>query len=189
VKKILLLLLALIATIGAMVGVYLYFNTHKSLNNNQANVTQSQAKLPISNDSLSALIANYSDLSIFHDGLVKTGLDNDLKSSRLYTVFAPTNLAFKNLPPGTLSNLEDSKNKDIFKLFLQYQIAKGSITTSMMNNGNRILMSNSQEGIQAVSDRNYSIIDAKGNTTLITKSDIRAKNGVLHIVNAVLLPQ
>jgi uncharacterized surface protein with fasciclin (FAS1) repeats len=120
---------------------------------------------------------------------VKTGLDNDLKSSRLYTVFAPTNIAFKNLPPGTLSNLEDPKNKDIFKLFLQYQIAKGSITTSMMNNGSRILMSNSQEGIQAVSDRNYSIIDAKGNTTLITKSDIRAKNGVLHIINAVLLPQ
>ena len=188
-KKILILLGALISLIGATVGAFVYFNTHKSLSTNNSSRTQSQASAPRSNDTLGSLIANYSDLSIFHEGLVKTGLEAELKGRDLYTVFAPTNLAFKNLPPGALSYLEDEKNKEIFKSFLQYQIAKGSITTSMMNSGAKILMTNTQESIQNVSDHNYLILDAKGDRVLITKSDIRAKNGVLHIMNAVLLPQ
>ena len=48
---------------------------------------------------------------------------------------------------------------------------------------------NGQEAIETVEGNNFSLLDAKGNRVLILKSNIRAKNGVLHIMSKVLLPQ
>jgi hypothetical protein len=58
-----------------------------------------------------------------------------------------------------------------------------------MSNKAHLISLNGQESVEITDSNNFSILDAKGNKTLILKSNIRAKNGVIHIVGNVLLPQ
>jgi uncharacterized surface protein with fasciclin (FAS1) repeats len=72
---------------------------------------------------------------------------------------------------------------------LNYHIAPGSLLTSQLTDGQKIKTTNGQEVVASLADSNTYIIDAKGDKALVTKSDIKAKNGVIHIIDIVLLPQ
>ena len=168
---------------------FIYFTKHKSLNINTATTTQSSAKDPISDQTVEELLSNYSDLSVFTGLLKKTNLDKLLSEKGPFTVFAPTNEAFSFLPSGSFTYLQQPQNGLILKQFLKYQIAQGNITTNLMSNKAHLISLNGQESVEIIDSNNFSILDAKGNKTLILKSNLRAKNGVIHIVGNVLLPQ
>jgi len=175
--------------VGGSYLTFNYFNTHKSLNLSKVTTTQNAAQNPASDQTVGALLSSYSDLSIFTNSLKQTNLDKLLTGPGPYTVFAPTNEAFSLLPPGSFNYLQQAQNTLIFKQFLEYQIAQGTITTNLMANRGHLMTLNGQEAIETVEGNNFSLLDAKGNKVLILKSNIRAKNGVLHIMSNVLLPQ
>lgn len=109
------------------------------------------------------------------------GLVETLSGSSPFTVFAPSNKAFEALPPGTVESLLKPENKDTLKSILLYHVAPGSLKASS------VLASSS---ITTAQGKSVSVDakNAKINMSGIVKTDIVASNGVIHEIDAVLLP-
>jgi uncharacterized surface protein with fasciclin (FAS1) repeats len=113
--------------------------------------------------------------------VVKAGLARTLSSSGPYTVFAPTDAAFKKVPKSTLNSL--AKNRAKLRAVLLYHVVAGRVPSS------QVVMLKSAKTLNGKSVR---IHTAGGkvfvNNAKVTKTDINASNGVIHVVNRVLIP-
>jgi uncharacterized surface protein with fasciclin (FAS1) repeats len=113
--------------------------------------------------------------------VVKAGLAGALSSSGPYTVFAPTDAAFKKVPKSTLNSL--AKNRAKLRAVLLYHVVAGRVPSS------QVVMLKSAKTLNGKSVR---IHTAGGkvfvNNAKVTKTDINASNGVIHVVNRVLIP-
>ena len=116
--------------------------------------------------------------------LVKAaGLAKTLSGSTKYTVFAPTDAAFDKLPKKTLKAL--GKNKAALKQVLLYHVVKGSVPAK------QVVKLKSAKTVEGSKVR---IKVRKGNvylnrTTKVTAVDVRASNGIIHVINKVLIPK
>lgn len=126
-----------------------------------------------SNDSFSTLVA-----AVKAAGLVET-----LKGDGPFTVFAPTNDAFAALPAGTVENLLKPENKDQLVSVLTYHVVPGAVTSDQLA-GKRMSVATVQGQSVHVDGRN----GVKVNTSNVTTADIVASNGVIHVIDKVLLP-
>lgn len=179
----------LIIAASAFTYWFLILNNSNSASSSEIQNTESQASKPASNKDISELIASTSNLSTFNGILDSTGVSSTLKGDGPFTVFAPTNTAFNALPSGTLERLQKTGNTSQLTTIAKYHVAAGSLLASQLTNGQRIKSTNDQEVLVSLADSNVYIIDAKGGKALVTKSDIKAKNGVIQTIDAVLLPQ
>jgi uncharacterized surface protein with fasciclin (FAS1) repeats len=123
-------------------------------------------------------------------GLVKT-----LESPGPFTVFAPTNKAFDKLPAGTVQTLLKPENKAKLTAILEYHVVPGRITTKdlkkLIRKGHGEAMLKTVQGgmLTFKSMRgHYYVIDAKGDKAMITIRNVYQSNGVIQVINAVLLP-
>jgi uncharacterized surface protein with fasciclin (FAS1) repeats len=123
------------------------------------------------------------------------GLVPTLESAGPFTVFAPTNEAFAALPAGTVSTLLEPANKPTLTKILEYHVVSGKYTAAdledMIAKGNGTAMLPSVAGPELTFKNdgpNIEVIDAKGNAADITISDVDQSNGVIHVINKVLLP-
>ena len=111
------------------------------------------------------------------------GLVDALSGDGPLTVFAPTDEAFAKLPEGTVENLLKPENKDQLVAVLTYHVVKGNLTAK------KVLKKDSLETLQggsiAVSTDDKG---AKVNASRILKTDISCSNGVVHVIDTVLLP-
>ncbi|MBE6021793.1 MAG: fasciclin domain-containing protein [Cellulosilyticum sp.] len=125
------------------------------------------------------------DLTTLVKALESAGLVDDLKGAGPFTVFAPTDNAFKNLPSGTLEDLLKPENKDKLVDILNYHMKTGKVSSeeALKLNGQDIVMLNGKPAKIEVRDGNLYIDGAK-----VIVADIQAKNGVIHIIDAVMLP-
>jgi uncharacterized surface protein with fasciclin (FAS1) repeats len=115
-------------------------------------------------------------------GLIqKAGLAETLSSGR-YTVFAPTNAAFAKVPKSTLDAL--AADPDALRAVLTYHVAKGRLTAGTVVRRTRIKTVNGAS--VRVSVRGSRVF--LNRTTRVTKTNIRASNGVIHVIDRVLLP-
>jgi uncharacterized surface protein with fasciclin (FAS1) repeats len=115
-------------------------------------------------------------------GLVKKAGLADTLSKGSFTVFAPTNAAFAKVPKATLAAL--AANPDQLRAVLTYHVAKGRLTARKVVRRTRI---------RTVNGASIRVSVRRGNvylnrTTRVTKTNIRASNGVVHVINRVLLP-
>jgi uncharacterized surface protein with fasciclin (FAS1) repeats len=113
--------------------------------------------------------------------LTEAGLIETLKSKGPFTVFAPTDEAFAKLPKGTLEGL--LKDKEALKKILLYHVVSGNV---MSTDVVKLTEVKTVEGFKVkitVKDGNVMINDAK-----IIKADIKASNGVIHVIDTVILP-
>lgn len=112
-------------------------------------------------------------------------LVDTLKGKGPYTVFAPTNDAFAKLPAGTLENLLKPENKEVLTDILTYHVAPGKLDAKAVGklNGKAIKMANGKPAQIEVKDGKVYIDGAQ-----IIKTDIMAKNGIIHVIDAVMLP-
>ena len=107
-----------------------------------------------------------------------------LKGPGPFTVFAPTDEAFAKLPAGTLENLLKPENKEKLKSILNYHVVSGKVTaTDVMH----------LDSAKTVGGQSVKITAGPGgvmvNDAHVTKTDIAASNGVIHVIDTVLLPQ
>ena len=111
----------------------------------------------------------------------EAGLVDTLKGKGPYTVFAPTDEAFAKLPPGTVEALLKDKQK--LTAVLTYHVVPGKVTAADVKPG---LVKTVQGQPLTVSARNGSVMvdNAK-----VVKTDIMASNGVIHVIDAVILPK
>src|SRR6185437_12372514 len=116
------------------------------------------------------------------------GLVATLEGPGPFTVFAPTNEAFAKLPKGTVATLVKPENKATLTKILTYHVVPGRLEASDLTDGK---MLTTVEGEQLTVRNNggrISIVDAKGGVSRVTIPNVNQSNGVIHVVNAVLLP-
>lgn len=114
--------------------------------------------------------------------LTEAGLIDALKGDGPFTVFAPTDEAFAKLPKGTLDNL--LKDKDQLKKVLLYHVVSGNVGSSdvvKLNKAETLMGSNV---MIKVNDGNVMINNSK-----VVKADISTSNGVIHVIDTVLIPE
>ena len=123
------------------------------------------------------------------------GLVNVLEGPGPFTVFAPTNEAFDKLPAGTVSNLLKPENKEKLTQVLTYHVVPGSISTKdlkkmIKQGGGKAELKTVEGGMltATMSHGKYMITDEKGGTATITIPNVYQSNGVIQVINAVLLP-
>jgi uncharacterized surface protein with fasciclin (FAS1) repeats len=125
------------------------------------------------------------------------GLVDTLEGAGPFTVFAPTNEAFDALPAGTVDNLLKPENKDQLTKILTYHVVPGRLTA-------RVLMKKIKEGggqatLKTVQGEDLTVMmnsgldglvlkDAQGNTANVTIKNVMQSNGVIHVIDKVLMP-
>ncbi|NHE59802.1 fasciclin domain-containing protein [Cyclobacterium plantarum] len=112
------------------------------------------------------------------------GLVDVLKGDGPFTVFAPTNDAFAKLPAGTLENLLKPENKDQLVKILTYHVVSGSIKASDLENGMEVETVQGQK-IKVMLSGGKAMI----NEATVTAADIEATNGMVHVIDSVILPE
>jgi uncharacterized surface protein with fasciclin (FAS1) repeats len=123
------------------------------------------------------------------------GLVDTLNSAGPFTVFAPTDDAFAKLPAGTVDNLVKPENKDTLTKILTYHVVSGRLSSKdlmkMIKAGNGKAELTTVEGEKLwvmMSGMNIVLTDQKGGTATVTTADVYQKNGVIHVIDAVLMP-
>ena len=111
------------------------------------------------------------------------GLVNTLKGPGPFTVFAPTDDAFAKLPPGTLDDLLKPENKGKLAAILTYHVVPGAVTSRQVTNLKEAKTVNGS--MLQVSARDGKVMI---NNADVVKPDIETLNGVIHVIDAVLLP-
>jgi uncharacterized surface protein with fasciclin (FAS1) repeats len=123
------------------------------------------------------------------------GLVDTLSGPGPFTVFAPTNEAFAKLPAGTVDNLLKPENKDQLTKILTYHVVAGKVTAGdlkkMIKAGNGTADLTTVEGgkLQAMIVGGKVVLkDEKGGTATVTIANVMQSNGVIHVIDSVLLP-
>jgi uncharacterized surface protein with fasciclin (FAS1) repeats len=113
-----------------------------------------------------------------------------------FTVFAPMNKAFEKLPKGTVETLLKPENKPALTAVLTYHVIPGKISAAdfvaaVKNGGGKATYKTVEGEVLTVQQdgRRLEIIDTKGDKAFVTIADVNQKNGVIHVVDTVLLPK
>jgi uncharacterized surface protein with fasciclin (FAS1) repeats len=124
------------------------------------------------------------------------GLVETLESDGPFTVFAPTNKAFDKLPAGTVDGLLKPENKDKLTAVLTYHVIAGRIDSNTLmewikkNNG--AYTAKTVQGGELkfwMKGKNLLVTDELGNTAKVTIKDVYQKNGIIHVIDTVLMPK
>ena len=129
------------------------------------------------------LAAGDKDLSTLVAAVMDAGLTSALEGAGPFTVFAPTNEAFAKLPAGVLQSLLKPENVGKLKSILTYHVVSGSVHEADLQNGMMVTTLEGQKLRVTVTAAGVYINGAK-----VTTADVDASNGVVHIIDSVLLP-
>src|SRR5271168_4299460 len=116
------------------------------------------------------------------------GLVETLEGKGPFTVFAPTNAAFGKLPAGTVDTLVKPENKATLTKILTYHVVAGKLEASDLTDGKMLKTVEGEQLTVKKSDGKTWIVDAKGGTSMVTISNVNQSNGVIHVVDTVLMP-
>ncbi len=123
------------------------------------------------------------------------GLVDTLSGPGPFTVFAPTNAAFAKLPAGTVESLVKPENKGTLTTVLTYHVVAGKmgakdILAAIKAGGGKAMLTTVQGGKLTASlmGKTVMLTDAKGGKSHVTIADVNQSNGVIHVVDAVLMP-
>ncbi len=124
------------------------------------------------------------------------GLVDTLSGPGPFTVFAPTNAAFAKLPAGTVDTLVKPENKATLTRILTYHVVAGrmsaaDLASNAMAHGGKAELTTVQGEKLTVSKAGmgWKVTDAKGGSAMITIADVMQSNGVIHVVDTVLMPK
>jgi uncharacterized surface protein with fasciclin (FAS1) repeats len=119
-----------------------------------------------------------------------------LKGTGPFTVFAPTNEAFNKLPEGTVANLLKPENKAQLAKILTYHVVSGNLDAAAVSaaikggNGKAVLTTVSGGKLTASLDMGkVKLTDESGNSAYVTAADLKGSNGVVHVIDGVVLPR
>ena len=166
---------------------------HINSNTNVANATQTQqvagnvktGASPAPNAAAKDIVAIASGDAQFETltkALGAAGLVTTLQGKGPFTVFAPTDAAFAALPEGTVENLLKPENKAQLTKILTYHVVPGSVVSTRLKSGD----------VKSVEGSSLNVAVSAGKVTVgganVVKADIKASNGVIHVIDKVLMP-
>jgi uncharacterized surface protein with fasciclin (FAS1) repeats len=135
-----------------------------------------------SKDIVDTAVANGS-FNTLATALKAAGLVDTLKGPGPFTVFAPTDAAFAKLPAGTVENLLKPENKDQLRRVLTYHVVPGKVESAQVTKMNSAKAVSGDAIKIAVKDGKVMV----NNATVVT-ADVGASNGVIHVIDTVILP-
>lgn len=124
------------------------------------------------------------DHSTLVAAVTAAGLVETLKGAGPFTVFAPTNAAFDALPKGTVEGLLKPEKKADLASILTYHVVPGMAKAADLKDGQKLKTVNGKELTVSIKDGKVMIDGAQ-----VTTADVVGKNGIVHIINAVMLPK
>ena len=136
-----------------------------------------------------------SNLTTLVAAVKAAGLAETLSGEGPFTVFAPTNEAFAKLPAGTVDDLLKPENKDQLAKILTYHVVPAKATSEaamkMIEDDGGKHPAKTVEGGEitlGMEGENIVVMDASGNTATVTQADVMQSNGVVHVIDTVLMP-
>jgi uncharacterized surface protein with fasciclin (FAS1) repeats len=131
---------------------------------------------------------NSKDHTTLVSAVKAAGLVDTLEGKGPFTVFAPTNAAFSKLPAGTVDTLVKPENKATLTKILTYHVVPGKLEASDLTDGKKLKTVEGDELTVKRSGDKVMIIDAKGGSSTVTIPNVNQSNGVIHVVDTVLMP-
>ena len=129
-------------------------------------------------------------------GVTAADLVTTLQSAGPFTVFAPTNAAFAKLPAGTLETLLKPENKATLAKILTYHVIAGTfdaaaVVKAINANGGSLSLTtvSGNKLVASIKQGKVTLTDEKGNSATVVAADLTATNGVIHVIDAVVLPK
>jgi uncharacterized surface protein with fasciclin (FAS1) repeats len=167
----------------------------QTMNMNEKTVTVGGAPMYPSKNIVQNAV-NSKDHTTLVAAVKAAGLVDTLQGAGPFTVFAPTNAAFAKLPAGTVDNLVKPENKDTLTKILTYHVVPGRLTAAglmkAIKDGEGTAKLKTAAGgdiwIKQAGPGKLSVTDAKGDVAMVTIPDVLQSNGVIHVVDTVLLP-
>ena len=136
------------------------------------------------------------DFSTLVAAVKAADLVDALKGEGPFTVFAPNNAAFEKLPKGTVATLLKPENKATLTAILTYHVVSGKFMAADVvkaikdNNGSfKVKTLQGEELTASISGSDVILTDAKGNTSKVIATDVKASNGVIHGIDSVVMPK
>ncbi|WP_422004954.1 fasciclin domain-containing protein [Roseivirga pacifica] len=129
------------------------------------------------------LAAGNENLSTLVTAVKAAGLVETLQGNGPFTVFAPTNDAFAALPKGTLDMLLKPENKDKLVAVLTYHVVSGKVMSGDLSNGQKAKTVQGENVDISIWSGNVKVSGAK-----VVGADVKASNGVVHVIDKVILP-
>ena len=130
------------------------------------------------------------DFTTLAAALTAAELVDTLKGTGPFTVFAPTDAAFEKLPAGTVDTLLKDPKGDLTQI-LTYHVVPGKVMAAdvVKLDGQKVATVQGGELTVNVDGDKVSLTDVAGNTVNVTATDVEASNGVIHVIDAVLMPK
>jgi uncharacterized surface protein with fasciclin (FAS1) repeats len=189
-KSTMVAIIAILVIIVGGVGVFALTREDEAqpANNEETSQTeQTPAEPEQQNDIVSLAVATPS-LSTLVTAVQAADLVETLQGDGPFTVLAPTNDAFAALPAGTLDSLLLPENVEQLSGILTYHVIAGSVLSSDLTDGQVVETVNGGTLTVDITDEGVFFVDANGGRAQVTTPDVEASNGVVHIIDAVLLP-
>jgi uncharacterized surface protein with fasciclin (FAS1) repeats len=178
--------LALTATIVAPVSAQDKKMTKSEMSGEKTVMVGGAAMFPSKNIIQNAV--NSKDHTTLVAAVKAAGLVDTLEGKGPFTVFAPTNAAFGKLPAGTVDTLVKPENKATLTKILTYHVVAGKFEASDLTDGKKLKTVEGDELTVKRSGDTVMIIDAKGGSSTVTIPNVNQSNGVIHVVDTVLMP-
>lgn len=137
---------------------------------------------PLAPDNIVSLAIASEDHTTLVQAIQAADYVTSVAASGPLTAFAPTNAAFDALPEGTVESLLEPEAADDLREILKYHVTTSALDTSSFTDGQTIAMANGKKVTIGVVDGNYTINGAN------IVASVKASNGMLHVIDAVLLP-
>jgi uncharacterized surface protein with fasciclin (FAS1) repeats len=141
----------------------------------------------MADETIVEIAAGNADFSTLVSAVQAAGLAETLSGEGPFTVFAPTNEAFAKLPAATLQSLLEPANKETLTKILTYHVVAGQVMAADVEPG-EVVTVEGQPFTVDVDGSNLYIVDGKGNRAQVVTTDIEASNGVIHVIDTVLIP-
>lgn len=142
-----------------------------------------EAKAAMDQDIVATAMAN-EDFSTLVAAVKAAGLVETLQGEGPFTVFAPTNAAFEALPEGTLEDLLKPENKEKLASILKYHVVPTSIMADDIKDGVTEVTTAEGQNLEVKKTDAGVMVDGAN----VTATDIKTSNGVIHVIDAVVLP-
>jgi uncharacterized surface protein with fasciclin (FAS1) repeats len=131
---------------------------------------------------------NSADHKTLVAAVTAAGLVDTLKGPGPFTVFAPTDAAFGKLPDGTVESLTQPAQKEALTKILTYHVVPGRLTADQLTDGQKLTTVQGGTLTVAKTASGVTLTDAKGGKSMVTQADVLQSNGVIHVVDTVVMP-
>jgi uncharacterized surface protein with fasciclin (FAS1) repeats len=140
-----------------------------------------------SDQTIVEIAAGNPDFTTLVSAVQAAGLAETLSGEGPFTVFAPTNEAFAKIPAATLASLLEPANQATLQKILTYHVVAGEVLAADVKPGPVTTVEGSTFTVE-VDGSDVILVDGQGNRSMVTTTDIQGSNGVIHVIDGVLLP-